>query len=654
MTSTTNQKKDNSNKGDIRDLLLESIQDAVIATTTDGHITYWNHGAEALYKWKKEEVLGKNIVDITPSTASKAQAEELMSRLSQGKPWEGKFQVKDKFGKEFYISVKDTPIFNKRNELIGILGISKDNTKEFEEERELNESKDKFESLYLNSPLPYQSLNEDGSFRDINPVWLSTLGYEREEVIGSYYKDYLHPDWQPHFEKNFPAFKKRGYVNDVQFRIRHKKGHYLDISFEGCIGYNPDGSVRQTYCVFQDITEKQKVQEALKEKNDQLEILNKEYLLAIEKAEESERLKSSFLANMSHEIRTPMNGIMGFIEVLQTSKPDSRQQERYLEIIKRSGDRLLTTINNIVQISRIESGQVAVVKEEINICDFMDYFHEFFKPEAEKKGVEVLVSCTCNKNKKVVYSDKNKLDSILTNLIKNALKFTENGSIVCNCNIEDELIRFTVKDTGSGIQKDRLEYIFDRFVQADLSLTRGYEGSGLGLSIVKAYVEMLGGEIWVESTEGIGTTFYFTLPHEAVADVNINTTPDEPSQGIKTKRKLQILIAEDDEISYDLIRTILEQEGYGVIWAKDGQEAIDIFNNEIDLIFMDLKMPGMDGIEATKTIRKTDQQIPIIAQTAFAFPGDKILAKEAGCNDYISKPILRKDLLRKVNEVFGS
>lgn len=408
--------------------------------------------------------------------------------------------------------------------------------------------------------------------------------------------------------------------------------------------------------VFLDITERKKAQDKLKEKNKQLALINNEYLQAKEKAEESERLKAAFLANMSHEIRTPMNGILGFIEVLRTTKLGEKDQEKYLEIIRKSGDRLLTTINDIIQISRIESGQVSISREAIAVKEFMNYFQEFFEPEARQNNTTLQIKCDCSNKDQIVYTDKNKLDSILTNLIKNAIKFTVGGSVICHCTMEESLMKFIVQDSGVGVQEDKISSIFDRFVQADMGMTRGYEGSGLGLSIVKAYVEMLGGEIWVESEEGVGTTFTFTISIEKPNDLISSDNKKEKSKGVKQAEKLKILVAEDDETSLDLIKTILEFEDNSILYAKNGKEAVDIHmqNPDIDLILMDLKMPLMDGLEATIKIRETDKNVPIIAQTAFAFPGDKDKALVAGCSDYISKPIIKKKLLDKIRSVLNS
>ncbi len=238
-------------------------------------------------------------------------------------------------------------------------------------------------------------------------------------------------------------------------------------------------------------------------------------------------------------------------------------------------------------------------------------------------------------------------------MINNAIKFTENGSISCTCSSEDNFIKFIISDTGVGINKERLHSIFDRFVQADLSLSRGYEGSGLGLSIVKAYVEMLKGEIWVESEEGVGSTFFLKIPYE-------KSQKDTPTD-INHKEEntigssLKILVAEDDDVSIELIKSFFDKDNHRITFAHTGREVLDKFihDNDFDLILMDLKMPVMDGITAIREIRKIDKTIPIIAQTAFAFPSDKTEAKEAGCNDYISKPILKEELLNKINAVLG-
>ena len=243
-----------------------------------------------------------------------------------------------------------------------------------------------------------------------------------------------------------------------------------------------------------------------------------ELIKAKEKAEESDHLKSAFLANMSHEIRTPMNGILGFLELLKAPDLTEENKSTYLDIVSRSGERLLDTINDIIEISRIEAGEIQTNRTKVSVAEVMDYFHDFYMQQARQKGLSYRLEMRLPEGYSHLYTDRIKLESILSNLIRNAIKFTGEGEIEFGAFPDGEQVVFYVRDTGQGIRPDRLEAIFHRFVQADFSNTRPHEGSGLGLSIVKAYVELLGGEVWVESEVEKGSTFYFTLPVRSNAD----------------------------------------------------------------------------------------------------------------------------------------
>jgi PAS domain S-box-containing protein len=542
--------------------------------------------------------------------------------------------------------------FDDKGNAIKAIGFTQDITERKKSEIELlkakekaQESEEKYKALYENAPLAYQSLNEDGSFKDVNPTWLSTLGYKREEVIGKFYKDLLHPDWLSHFEKNYPAFKKRGYVNDVQFKIRHKKGHYLDISFEGCIGYHPDGSFKQTYCVFQDITEKKKALEEL--------------VIAKEKAEESDRLKSAFLANMSHEIRTPMNGILGFSNLLKEPKLSGEEQQKYIGIIEKSGARMLNIINDIVDISKIEAGLMKLDIKESDINEQIEYIYTFFKPEVEAKGMKLSFKNTLPAKEAIIKTDREKVFAILTNLVKNAIKYTNKGSIEFGVSTsstskqgsEPVELQFYVKDTGIGIPKNRQEAIFERFIQADIEDVQAQQGAGLGLAITKAYTEMLGGEIWVESEEDRGSTFYFTIPYNtAFKKETSHDTIDVGDDALKLE--LKVLIVEDDETSSELLSIILGKYEKEIISVTNGNKALVAYRNnpDIDLILMDIQLPGMNGYEVTRQIRAFNKEVIIIAQTAYGLSGDREKALEAGCNDYISKPVKKDELMALIHK----
>jgi hypothetical protein len=303
---------------------------------------------------------------------------------------------------------------------------------------------------------------------------------------------------------------------------------------------------------------------------------------------------------------------------------------------------MLNTINNIVDVSKIESGLIQVDIKETNINEKMEFTYKFFKPEIEIKGLKFLLKNSLPSKEAIIKTDNEKVYGILTNLVRNAIKFTYEGSIEFGYEKKGEYLEFFVKDTGIGIPQNQMELIFERFRQGSESHNRGYEGSGLGLSICKSYVEMLGGEIWVESKEGKGSIFYFNIPYNAVSKEKaaIENVVSAEYNEVEIK-KLKILIVEDDEISYSFLTKMLQKISYEVIHAITGIEAIDACRNnpDIDLVLMDIRMPFMDGNEATRQIRQFNKGVIIIAQTAYGYSSDSEKAIEAGCNDYISKPI---------------
>ena len=384
----------------------------------------------------------------------------------------------------------------------------------------------------------------------------------------------------------------------------------------------------------------------------------KDLLIAKEKAEESNRLKSAFLSNMSHEIRTPMNGILGFTDLLLEPDLSSEEKESYIKIVHQSGQRMVNTINDILEISKIETGLVNVVEKDTDVNEKLEALTRFFQLEAQKKGLKLILESLLPAEKKNVITDQNKLESILTNLIKNAIKYTESGTINLGCRQKGTEIEFYVKDTGIGIPAHRQKAVFNRFEQADIADTRVFEGSGLGLAIAKSHIKMLGGEIWLESEEGKGSTFYFSLPAKSNLVEKSNAEKQKSFQREKAKSKvksLKILIAEDEEVSRTYISIIVNNFYHEILNAKTGIEAVELCrqNTDIDLILMDIKMPDMDGYEATRRIREFNKDVIIIAQTAYGLTGDREKALESGCNDYISKPINKTKLQTLIQKYFG-
>ena len=379
--------------------------------------------------------------------------------------------------------------------------------------------------------------------------------------------------------------------------------------------------------------------------------------IALKKATESDRLKTAFLHNISHEIRTPMNGILGFTDLLKNPELTDTKQQKYIDIIRKSSKRLLSTLNDLMDISKLETGQINLNTSAININEELFNLYEFYKPEVVNKGIKLSINLERKNEDLVIESDRPKFDAVVTNLLKNAIKYSNQGNIIFGYSIKNKVIEFFVSDTGIGIPKNRQKAIFDRFVQADIEDKNVYEGSGLGLSISKSYIEMMGGKIWVNSKEGSGSTFYFTLPL-------IKETIEKPKPQIDNSnlsdlalsKKINVLIAEDDDYAFQYLNIILEGYFNTVYRATTGLQAIKICENhpELDLILMDIKMPIMNGYEATKSIRKFNKNIIIIAQTAYALMGNKEEAHTAGCNEYISKPIKKTKLIKYLKKYFNN
>ncbi len=375
---------------------------------------------------------------------------------------------------------------------------------------------------------------------------------------------------------------------------------------------------------------------------------------ALSKAEESDRLKSAFLANMSHEIRTPMNGILGFAALLKEPELSGEEIRKYTDIIQISGERMLNIINNLIDISKIEAGQMKIYKTACNVNEQLEYLKMLFFPEVEKKQLSIHVMPGLSDKKSIINTDSEKLYAILSNLIKNAIKYTHEGSIEAGYVKKDNVLEFYVMDTGIGIPKERQSAIFDRFVQADIEDRQVYEGAGLGLTISKAFVDMLGGKIWVESIEGKGSKFYFTIPYTPVGDEKeeIEQKKDEPVAQKQIPKKASFLIVDDEPVSTSYLAEIIKNISSKIYYADNGVSALEEFEKhpDIDIILMDMKMPVMNGYEATKKIRETNKEVVIIAQTAYALKDDRNKSMAVGCTDYIAKPVDKDELIKLIHK----
>lgn len=379
--------------------------------------------------------------------------------------------------------------------------------------------------------------------------------------------------------------------------------------------------------------------------------VKKEFLRQQKKAVHSDKLKSAFLANMSHEIRTPMNGILGFSDLLRNPNLNGETQQEYIKIIERSGHRMLGVINDIIDISKIEAGLVKLDIRESNIREQLEYVRKFFTPEVAAKGMTLYYENETILEDVVIKTDREKVFAILINLVKNAIKYSKNGTIKFGYKIKGNFIEFHVADTGIGIATDRRQVIFERFIQADIENLEAIQGAGLGLSITKSYVELLGGKIWLESELGRGSIFYFTLPYVPINNKNQMKDIDKIVAIDELERlNLNILIVEDDEISEALMCININDFCKNPLIARTGLEAIKLCrdNPDLDLILMDMQLPLCNGYDATKQIREFNKEVVIISQTAYGLSRDRERAIAAGCNDYISKPIKNKELVKVI------
>jgi signal transduction histidine kinase len=374
-----------------------------------------------------------------------------------------------------------------------------------------------------------------------------------------------------------------------------------------------------------------------------------------QKSYKSERLRAAFIAKMSHEIRTPMNAIIGFASLLTDPDIDEESRKNYTDFIQKSGDSLLKLIDNIIDIARIDAGDIEVKETQFNLNDLTyDIYKEFYneKKRLNKTKVDIQLSQAKKDQRFIISTDRKRLAQVFRNLLSNAFKHTDNGTIEFGYTLDrkDGFIEFFVKDTGEGIEKELLKNIFDRFsTYLDEDKSKQFSGAGLGLTISKSLINMLGGDIWVESDFGKGANFYFTLPLlQPQLEAQSKPILDASNKPIDWSEKT-ILIAEDVESNYRLLESILRRTKAKLIWVIDGQKAVEKCkkNKNIDMVLMDIQLPIMNGYKATRNIRMFNPDIPIVAQTAFVFGSEKEEILKAGCNDYIPKPI-KKSLLIEV------
>ncbi len=486
------------------------------------------------------------------------------------------------------------------------------------------------------SPASIVITDLNGDIEYVNPKFCDITGYSLKEVIGKnprILKSGITPDetYKEMWETVLAGEEWGGEFLNVK---KNKELYWERANFSPI--KNEYGKISHIVAVKEDITEAKSFE--------------KELLESKNRAEESDRLKSAFLANMSHELRTPLNAVIGFSNLCDDSLSITEILE-FVGLINKSGNQLLGIIEDILSFTSIESQSFQIGEEEFFMFNFIEDVKKMSKEkqvQENKERLGLLFKTDENYSRILVKSDYQRLLQVVTNLIKNAFKFTNEGGVELGYQVDGDELSLYIKDSGVGIEKEKKDVIFNKFRQADDSITRTFGGTGLGLAISKKIMDMLGGTIEVESEPNVGSTF--TLRLNCVISKIDREKELNNTNGMQTSILPLILVAEDEISNYKLIEAILKRNSYEVIRAENGEEAVEMCrnNSNIRLVLMDIRMPIMDGLIATKKIKSFNPNLPIIAQTAYAMDGDENKAKEEGCNDYISKPIKKDLLLEKI------
>jgi PAS domain S-box-containing protein len=507
-------------------------------------------------------------------------------------------------------------------------------------DRQRNEEKtNKLSRAVEQSSVSVVITNRDGCIEYVNSFFTKLTGYRLEEAKGKT-PNILKTDHQTDaFYKELWNTILSG--NDWEGEILNKKknGDFYWVKTVISPIVSNEGVITHFVSIEQDITERKKMLEEL--------------VTTKEKAVESDRLKTRFLNNMSHEIRTPMNGIIGFSDLLDEPDLSEERRKYYSKIIQNSSHQLLRIIDDILEISTLETKQEKTIESEFCLNDFLMEIFSIFNLKSKERNIPLYLKKGLHDDQSFIISDKTKLNKILSNLIENALKFTNEGHVEFGYFIENEGLKLYVKDTGIGISPKNHQKIFDRFSQEDKEIASKHGGLGLGLSISKENAQLLGGDITLQSEKGLGSVFFITIPYKP-AKANSKNKIEKADEHLDNKT-VTILIAEDEEVNYLFIEALFEaifDRNYQLIHAVNGKEAVDlcIEDNRIDLVLMDIKMPEMNGHEATERIKSKFPNLPVIAQTAYSTESDKQLALKHGCDDFISKPINKERLFHLIDK----
>lgn len=611
---------------------VEQSPVSILITDLDSNIEYVNPWITEITGYLPGELIGKNPRVFSSGQTPAEDYAQMYQNLKKGLVWQGEFLNKKKDGSLFWEKVIVGPVINDLGIITHYLAVKEDITLVKQLRENLLESERRYRSLFQNNPLPMFIYNIDTlAFVEVNNVAVEKYGYSVEELLKLTLKD-IHP--REHITKLEKIVKdsKNKYQYTSNWQHQNKAGEIFDVEIVSHPIPSRDGQ-QLRLVLANDITE------MLKAKNTLIQ--------AKAMAEASDKLKTNFLNNISHEVRTPLNGIMGAASLLDDLEGDGEFTE-LVEIIHRSGERLIQTITDFMDISLLTSGNMEVYRKPFDFREMFESISMKFKNRLPEKKVEFEYLPPENDKPIILNSDQELISKALSHLLLNAFKFTPHGKITAGYSVRENQLEIVVKDTGIGISKQNFDQIFEHFTQEDQSSVRRFEGSGLGLSIVKGIMNLLSGKIQLESEEGLGACFTLRLPL-----VDVPKSLDELSSLPELEDVPTVLIAEDEDSNYFVLDMLMRKMAVKkVLRAYNGLEAVDMCakNSEISLVLMDIKMPEMDGIEASRIIKKNRPELPIIAITAYAMSGDEKSIIEAGCDEYISKPISIKVLTEKMKK----
>jgi PAS domain S-box-containing protein len=501
--------------------------------------------------------------------------------------------------------------------------------------REYHESDKFFSNLIQSADDGISFYDKDWNLKFANSAFYTVIGYDRESYHSTDASYFIHPDDQDYSERRIKGLKDKGiFVSEI--RLKHKEGHFVTLSTRSVVVKDDTGEILGALTISRDITK--------------LKQINEDLVKANLEAETSNRLKSSFLANISHEIRTPLNSVIGFSNLLLSNDVSQEMKEEYVEHINHNSEKLLQIIGDIIDLSRLESSQIEISYEETSVSEIVNEVVGEARKEIKRneKSINLNVQNQFEDNCDLIFTDRIWLKRVLSHIMDNAIKFTLDGSIVLSYLREDEDLVFSIKDTGIGIRKENFTNIFEGFRQEIEGHHRPFEGLGIGLTLAKEVVDRMGGKISVESEKGIGSEFRFSIPYRPAGSTKakVKTLLNDQEDRILDWSSKKCLIVDDNKDVLIYLNRILLDSKIKVLTARSGADTIELIEEvpDLDIVILDMQMPGMNGIEVTKKIRKVRKNLPIIAQTAFIFEDDKDIILQAGCDACLIKPIRKEHL----------